>query len=126
MNDKDKEAFYRWWTSNKYELSPFYWSNTSLIGIEIANTWQAACGNKDKELMEWKEAARSEAEEVNRLQADYRALQEEFSLAKTMAGLLQAENKRMREALEYLNTITVLAEKVKPVIREALKEAGEK
>ena len=37
---------------------------------------------------------------------------------------LQAENKKLREALEYLNTITVLPEKVKPVIREALKKVG--
>jgi hypothetical protein len=36
--------------------------------------------DKDKEILEWREAARSEADEVNRL---------------------QAENKKLREALEF-------------------------
>lgn len=118
MNDKDKEAFDKWWISNKYQLTSFYWHDTSLVGSEILATWKAACEYKKEtllecihnyyslmeELKEWKEAARSEAEEVNRL---------------------QAENKKLREALEYLNTITVLPEKVKPIIREALKEIKE-
>lgn len=37
-----------------------------------------------------------------------------------------AENKKLREALEYLNTITVLPEKVKPIIKKALKEGENK
>jgi regulator of replication initiation timing len=38
--------------------------------------------DKDKELLEWKEAARSEAEEVNRLQTENKKLREELETAK--------------------------------------------
>jgi hypothetical protein len=127
MNEKDKKAFDKWWISNKYQLSPFYWHDTSLVGSEILATWQAACEYKQKEvdffkdrnetniskatcinqvndglhillkeaeaeLFEWKEAARSEADEVNRL---------------------QAENRKLREALEFYANCTRLILDVK-------------
>jgi hypothetical protein len=54
--------------------------------------WQSACEYKDKEILEWREAARSEADEVNRL---------------------QAENKKLREALEFYANCTRLTLDVK-------------
>jgi hypothetical protein len=55
-------------------------------------SWQSACEYKDKELIEWREAARSEGDEVNRL---------------------QAENKKLREALEFYANCTRLTLDVK-------------
>jgi regulator of replication initiation timing len=84
--------------------------------------------DKDKELMEYKEAARSEAEEVNRLQTENKKLREalehiyetsdDYDSAKYAreelmeykeaarseaeeVNRLQAENKKLREALEF-------------------------
>lgn len=94
MNSKDKEAFDKWWISNKYQLTSFYWHDTSLVGSEILATWKAACEYMQAEL----------AHHIFKI---------------------EAENKKLRDALEYLNTITVLPEKVKPIIREALKEIKE-
>ena len=37
--------------------------------------------DKDKEILEWREAARSEAEEVNRLQAENKKLREALELS---------------------------------------------
>jgi regulator of replication initiation timing len=88
MNDKDLDAFNEW-------------RNSTSTRLDIHDAWQAACEYKREEysnLMdamtrtsqynhklqaenkEWREAARSEAEEVNRL---------------------QAENKKLRECVEY-------------------------
>jgi len=80
MNDKDKEAFDKWWISNKYELTPFYWHNTSLVGSEILATWQAACEYKRDEYL-------------NIMKAMTQTSQNNFKL--------QDENKKLREALEF-------------------------
>ena len=60
------------------------------------------------ELKEWKEAARSEADEVNRLQTENTNLKEQDKIIsneiKTYIEIdrkLQAENKKLREALEF-------------------------
>ena len=60
------------------------------------------------ELKEWKEAARSEADEVNRLQTENTNLKEQDKIIsneiKTYIEIdrkLQAENKMLREALEF-------------------------
>ena len=82
MNDKDQEAFEGWVASEDKHEGVFSNNNNFTRDYWIAEkTWQAACEYKDEELIEWKEAARSEAEEVNRL---------------------QAENKKLREALEQI------------------------
>jgi CHAD domain-containing protein len=94
MNDKDKEAFEKW-------LNTKAWIGDHAKMAWCEEAWQAACEYKQKEYSnimdamtqtsqynyklqaknkEWKEAARSEAEEVNRL---------------------QSENKKLREALEF-------------------------
>ena len=69
--DKDKEAFEKWCDLNGY---------LHIVEDFLYEAWQAACEDKDKEILEYKEAARSESEEVNSL---------------------QAENKKLREALEF-------------------------
>jgi hypothetical protein len=71
MNNKDKEAFDKWCDLNGY---------LHIVEDFLYEAWKAACEYKDKELLEYKEAARSEAQEVNEL---------------------QAENKKLREALEF-------------------------
>jgi len=72
---------------------------------EIIQKLESACEYKDKEILEWKEAARSEAEEVNRL---------------------QAENKKLREALELIEMANCYTdyEDAVDIAREALKEVG--
>jgi hypothetical protein len=65
--------------------------------------------DKDLEAFdEWREAARSEAEEVNRLQTENTNLKEQDKIIsneiKTYIEIgrkLQAQNKKLREALEY-------------------------
>jgi hypothetical protein len=80
MNDKDLEAFESWQKEIIQELkfNSVIGDNKHRGSLEFA--WQAACEYKEDELMEYKEAARSEADEVN---------------------ILQAENKKLREALEF-------------------------
>ena len=70
MNDKDKEAFIKYMAEN---LPYSYYVSYHCPELK---TWQAACEYKDKELMEWKEAARSEAQEVNSLQAENKKLRD--------------------------------------------------
>lgn len=69
--------------------------------------------DKDKELVEWKEAARSEAEEVNRLQKEindlknltYWTVEQNGNVTRHISiadvEKLQTENKKLREALEF-------------------------
>jgi regulator of replication initiation timing len=98
MNDKDKEAFDEW-------------RNSTSARLDIHDAWQAACEYKDEELNEWKEAARSEAEEVNRL---------------------QVENKKLREALQQIAyhvgkfPIHESYCELSHIAREALKEVEKK
>lgn len=126
MNEKDYKAF-REWLETEFDFDESINGNRAYLYEK--SIFRFACEYKQKEIedlykhlkhehdlyrehlkvyedeiLEYKEAARSEAEEANRL---------------------QTENKKLREALEYLNTITVLPEKVKPIIREALKEIKE-
>jgi predicted metal-binding protein len=104
MKDKDKEAFEKW------ELDYFGQNdNCPHYILHIKNTWYAACEYKDKELMEYKEAAKSETEEINRL---------------------QSEIKKLREALEFYadekNMVSLTGLPFGRRAREALKEVSEK
>ena len=104
MNDKDKEAFGDFVCQHDQGIVQA--GDESELDM-AERVWQAACEYKDKELVEWREAARSEADEVNRL---------------------QAENKKLREALEKLsfyvsyNGDTWVSE----IARKALKEVSER
>jgi hypothetical protein len=104
MNDKDKEAFDKWWISNKYELTPFYWHNTSLVGSEILATWQAACEYKQKEIEAYVNHLKDFDDEI---------------------GRLQAENKKLREALEAIGYLHLSPFQTVKTARKALKEVGE-
>jgi len=144
VNDKDKEAFEQWFKSNaNSSFAVFLRENYPDVGIKwdrepARSAWQAACEYKQKEvdflkdrnetniskvtcvnqvndglhillkeaeaeLFEWKEAARSEAEEANRL---------------------QAENKKLREALELIEMANCYTdyEDAVGIAREELKE----
>ena len=129
------------WVSMRYIVKGYKMEKTKeLIELIEFEYGDCNCDSEKKcsyckivdELKEWKEAARSEADEVNRLQTENTNLKEQDKIIsneiKTYIEIdrkLQAENKKLRDALEYLNTITVLPEKVKPIIREALKEIEE-
>jgi hypothetical protein len=71
--------------------------------------------DKDKEILEWKEAARSEAAEVNRLQAENKKLREALIECPIVGEIHRDSNDRFKEwNLIHRNTI-----------REALKEPKE-
>jgi chromosome segregation ATPase len=89
-----------------------------------------------EELKEWKEAARSEAEEVNRLQDETKKLRSEnsgiliTSKINERIDYLQAENKKLRECVEYYADLDdeCVGYDIRGVTtaREALKEVEEK
>jgi hypothetical protein len=109
MNNKDKEAFVKYMGENL----PFsYYVSYHCPELK---TWQDACGYKQKEILEWKEAARSEADEVNRIQAENKKLREALNISK--------------DSLKDLRDIYITSYAAKLKIGhtlEALKEAGEK
>jgi len=134
MNDKDKEAFIEYMGENlPYSYYVSYhcpelktWQAACeykqreidfLKDRNKTNISKATCINQvndglhillkeaEAELLEWKEAARSEAEEVNRL---------------------QAENKKLKDALKNCLIMSPLDPFERgDMIREALKEVGE-
>lgn len=75
MRDKDKKAFIEYIC--RHDQGILQAGDESELDM-AERVWQAACEYKDKELLEWKEAARSEAEEVNRLQAENADLKDEI------------------------------------------------
>jgi regulator of replication initiation timing len=123
MNDKDKEAFNEW-------------RNSTSTRLDIHDAWQAACEYKQKEIeevelreikvnrsfvelaskycelqaenKEWKEAARSEAEEVNRLQAENKRMREALELTIRTAEYVYQPNKPLEKGLPpfYYHTLT--------------------
>ena len=102
MNDKNKKAFDEWLSEagNHYADALAYEFEKHLCFV----SWQAACEYKDKDILEYKEASRSEADEVNRL---------------------QAENKKLREALEAIAKDYDRPSDMMKKAREALKEVEE-
>lgn len=98
MNDKDKEAFNEWRNSIStrldihdawqaaceymqaelaYHIFKIEAENKKLREkLETAKIIFIEMNDKDKEILEWREAARSEAEEVNRLQTENKKLRE--------------------------------------------------
>jgi hypothetical protein len=104
MTDKDKEAFDKW------ELDYFGQNdNCPHYMLHIKNTWQAACEYKNKEQfiegsihesggikreMTWKESSdmmeNMYQNSIARLDREYKRIRK-----------LQAENKKLREALEF-------------------------
>ncbi len=189
MNDKDKEAFEKWW--DEY---PMGWKISGELHKNTSDSWQAACEYKDKEqyiegsihesggikremtwkessemmermyqgaiaqlnreyerikkfkdeIQEYKEAARSEAEEVNRLQAklaestrkllifsdDLDQAGNELFMQEGKIKEFQAENKKLRDALELIageqEFFDEISDRSKTMMaREALKEIKE-
>jgi regulator of replication initiation timing len=128
MNDKDKEAFDEWLKTNIKNASVSDIGKVFFV-TDFAKIWQAACEYKEDELMEYKEAARSEAEEVNRLQAENTNLKEQDKIIsneiKTYIEIdrkLQAENKKLREALGFYADASYMYIDGGKIAREALKE----
>ena len=112
MNDKDKEEFIAWYKNKESEFD------------NCKEAWQAACEYKDKEINDDEELLRYHMNSIG-----YRELKK-----------LQAENKKLREALEFYaketnwklnkNNHAPLFSKCEndlgDIAREALKEVGEK
>jgi hypothetical protein len=78
MNDKDKEAFDEW-------------RNSISTRLDIHDAWQAACKYKDKEIMN----------EVRQTPSGVSVVKFNKELVRKEIEKLQAENKKLREALEY-------------------------
>lgn len=79
MNDKDKEAFN-------------VWRNSTSTRLDIHDAWQAACEFKQEEI----ETVELREIKVNR---SFVELADKYCE-------LQAENKKLREALEYIQSNT--------------------
>jgi hypothetical protein len=110
MNDKDKEAFEKWW--DEY---PMGWKISGELHKNTSDSWQAACEYKQKEIDDLTGQLKScifvYEEKVNRL---------------------IAENKKLREALEkiayHVGKFPIYESycELSHIAREALKEVGEK
>ena len=135
MNDKDREALHTWIDNDA--LSPDEtalfkgMSDQERVIFAIERTWQAACEYKQKEiddiLGQLKSCIFVYEEKVNRLIAENEKLRDNILLLqeKTLVlGELEAENKKLREALslvEMANCYTDYEDAV-DIAREALKE----
>ena len=126
MNDKDKEAFEKWIDNDvlSQDESTLFknMSEQERVVFVTERTWQAACEYKKEtllecvhnyyslmeELKEYKEAARSEAEEVNRLQAENKKLREALELTIRTAEYVYQPNKPLEKGLPpfYYHTLT--------------------
>jgi hypothetical protein len=109
MNDKDKEAFEKWW--DEY---PMGWKISGELHKNTSDSWQAACEYKQKEIDDLTGQLKScifvYEEKVNRL---------------------IAENKKLREALGFYAKCDGFCAEDECVCStktavEALKEVGEK
>lgn len=83
MNDKDKEAFEKWWI--EFVKKDLGLNVKAIPDHKIEKAWQAACEYKDKEINDDEELLRNHMNSIG-----YRELKK-----------LQAENKKLREALEF-------------------------
>jgi regulator of replication initiation timing len=77
--------------------------------------------DKDKEILEWREAARSEAEEVNRLQAENKKLRKALMIYANAKGLVFTD-----KGLHLKDARNGSSFALQDPAREALKEVGEK
>jgi chromosome segregation ATPase len=110
MTDKDKEAFREFIHKGfGYSLSPYDIENYGEYRNHLSVGWSAACEYKDKEILEWKEAASSEAALVNELQSEIANLREQDKILskeiKTyidIANRLQAENAELKQKLSTI------------------------
>jgi len=107
MNDKDKEAFEEWFNGDLQKLPKIHDAYERHI-------WQAACEYKDREYSYFVVEAKSHAQ------------------TKVDLGQLQAENKKIREALDRIdnsnNDMKYFNSDIHIIIhetREALKEIEE-
>jgi predicted transcriptional regulator len=161
MNEKDYKAF-REWIETEFDFDESI--NGNIAYLYEKSIFRFACEYKQKEIedlykhlkhehdlyrkhlkvyedeiLEYKEAARSEAEEVNRLQDETKKLRSENSgiLITSNSGILitskineridylQAENKKLREALESIAKDYDRPSDMMKKAREALKEIKE-
>ena len=120
MNDKDKEAFEKWWDRADYSGNPYNWDKHSFIYFELLNTWQAACEYKQQEIDEYKEAARSEAQLVNELQAENTALR-----ANINGTRMKQMNERIEELLIENAKLEKKVQRTKLFLKERLSYAHE-
>lgn len=91
MNDKDKKAFEKWWEKNRGDLvlepSCFITIKDREQYLWEEEAFQAACEYKDKEIIELKKKV-------------------QMNIHNSAFNGLLAENKKLREALEYIQNNT--------------------
>jgi hypothetical protein len=112
MNDKDKEAFRLWAGEEEGE--------SLLYDGAAFHTWQAACEYKDKEIMN----------EVRQTPSGVSVVKFNKELVRKEIEKLQAENKKLREALLEIKdygyaTCSSDGEQIYNIAEEALKEVDE-
>ena len=105
MNDKDKEAFEKWYEDQKYWYDSWednYMQDGFIVSLpgETEQAWQAACEYK-KEVFD------------------------AYVRRDEMIKSIEAENKKLREALESI-TLYILPCDMLDKAREALKEVEDK
>ena len=120
MNDKDLEAFEKWeldyFGTGKDENCPHYM-------IHIKTAWQAACEYKQEEIKDIISFQNTEIIHLNKKIDD-----QDDEYCKDVAYLdekikkLQAENKKLRKALESVGYLHLSSEQVITTAREALEE----
>jgi hypothetical protein len=88
MNDKDKEEFDKWYSE---EYAEILWSHSTGDEVVVI-TWQAACEYKQKEVDELKNITSWTVEQDGKVTRH---------LSICDIEKLQAENKKLREALEF-------------------------
>jgi hypothetical protein len=101
MNDKDKQEFLKWIVTKlieedqdyikKGEISPYFKPSYKNGKPDINEAWQAACEYKDKEIMN----------EVRQTPSGVSVVKFNKELVRKEIEKLEAENKKLREALQW-------------------------
>jgi hypothetical protein len=113
MNDKDKEAFNKWLNDQDYKYDTWDgqdYRDGKIVSIysETELAWQAACEYKDKEYSNIMDAMTQTSQNNAKLVDENIQLKKKAQMNihnSAFNGLLN-ENKKLREALEYIQANT--------------------
>ena len=99
MNDKDKEAFDKWWFNGFKGMSDMDIIKYKNVGKQSSlNGWQAACEHKQKEIDELEKEKDYLCQKMENMRLIYKNSEK-----------LQAENAKLRECVEfYCNANTIM------------------
>ena len=144
MNDKDKEAFEKWWMEGFKGMSDMEVIKYVNVGKQTSlHGWQSACEYKQKEVDELIKQLKHEHDLCKKHLKVYKdasaelieqdqILGEEIKTYMVIAEKLQVENAKLRECVEEISKmrqeVSFYVEPTYPAILciEVLKELGEK